>query len=258
MKKTLIALALGATVVSGSAMAWQGGDFNGSLNIGGTLKPSQIQNPWEVEVGQAVSDINGSMIAGNKKASIDVKKAISVLGIRTVQNQPFQGAPGLSPMITYANNAVDFSNAKAGTGVLTLDVSDAGNTKIGTLTAPIYAGAGASSAKPDGTEAKKLAVYANTVGNAFLGGLPENAALADRDPWVTVAAINPDYVANFDDQKAADFDVSKTAFASRSYQYSGFYGSGIPAGSKINVMLDNPIQADTQWKASLPITVSYQ
>ncbi len=43
MKKTLIALAVAASAaVSGSAMAWSNGDFNGSVDIGGTVTPPQF------------------------------------------------------------------------------------------------------------------------------------------------------------------------------------------------------------------------
>lgn len=259
MKKTLIALAVAASAaVSGSAMAWTNGNFNGSLEIGGTLTPSQTQNPWEVAVGANMDNLNGSMIAGNAKTSINVNSSISILGIRTVANTAFNGEPGLSPQITYANNVIDFSKAKAGVGVMTLDVKDDNDAKIGTLTTPVYAGAAYSSAKPDGTESKKGSLYANVAGNGFFGGLPEASSQVDAEPWVGVAKINPEYTANFDEQNAATVESTKTAFASRSFKYSGFYGAGIVAGSKLDIKLDAPIQVDTKWKASLPITVSYQ
>lgn len=52
----------------------------------------------------------------------------------------------------------------------------------------------------------------------------------------------------------------KEDFADPVATYSAYYGSGIPAGSKIKITLDSPVQGDEQiaWNVSLPVTVSYQ
>lgn len=55
MKKTLIALAVAASAaVSGSAIAWQDGDFNGSVDIGGSI--TSDQPTWQWKIGNMSAD----------------------------------------------------------------------------------------------------------------------------------------------------------------------------------------------------------
>ncbi|MWN89069.1 hypothetical protein GQN24_29560, partial [Escherichia coli] len=98
MKKTLIALAVAASAaVSGSAMAWTANGTGGSVDLGGTLTPVNVITPWEVKVGAAVNGLDASIRKGDTGADIPVKKAISVLGIRTIKSAVFTGQQGISP-----------------------------------------------------------------------------------------------------------------------------------------------------------------
>ncbi|HCN8216144.1 TPA: hypothetical protein N6448_004795, partial [Escherichia coli] len=73
MKKTLIALAVAASaVVSGSAMAWTANGDGGSVDLGGTLTPTDVMTPWEVKVGAAVNDLNAAIRKGDTKVDIPV------------------------------------------------------------------------------------------------------------------------------------------------------------------------------------------
>lgn len=50
-----------------------------------------------------------------------------------------------------------------------------------------------------------------------------------------------------------------THFGAEGWQYSGAYASGISAQEHIKITLENPAGTDAiVWKASLPVTVSYQ
>ncbi|EEU0721020.1 fimbrial protein, partial [Escherichia coli] len=51
MKKTLIALAVAASAVSGMAHAWTNGDFNGSVDIGGSITADDDRQKWLWAVG---------------------------------------------------------------------------------------------------------------------------------------------------------------------------------------------------------------
>lgn len=47
MKKTLIALAVAVSAVSGAAHAWTTGDFNGSFDMNGTITADAYKDKWE-------------------------------------------------------------------------------------------------------------------------------------------------------------------------------------------------------------------
>ncbi|EBA1561081.1 fimbrial protein [Salmonella enterica subsp. enterica serovar Poona] len=261
MKKTLIALIVATSaVVSGSSMAWTGGDFNGSVDFGGTISPAPVKNPWEVSSGTAVTDLNYQISANTQKITIPVNKNIPVLGVRTIEAAFFNGASGLSPQISY-NNFVDFSKASQGVGTLTLDVkNNDDDTKIGTMSVAFYAGAGYVSANnKDDSNVQQGSLYANAAGNAFFGGVPRSASMIDAEPWVTVATLNPEYVANFQNSNTSVgmFTPSKTSLNNKGLKYSAFYGAAIKSGASVNISLDRKPYAAINWKASLPVTVSY-
>jgi hypothetical protein len=44
--KTLIALAMAASAVSGVAHAWTSGDFDGTVDIGGNITVDNYSNMW--------------------------------------------------------------------------------------------------------------------------------------------------------------------------------------------------------------------
>lgn len=257
MKKTLIALALAATAVSGSAMAWTSSGTGGSMEFSGTLTPVENVTPWEVLVGAAVSNLNAEIKTGSKIASIPVNTAVPVLGIRTVLSQTFQGATGISPQIDY-KGAINTSAFAGGVTTLTLDVKDTSDAKIGVLTAPLSAAAVFSL-----SGSSQYSMYANTAGYAFLGGLSTTTAGAAQSSDAAKALINSvstDYMAHYLPQgTGGTASVLTRDFANTSERYSAAYGAGIVAGATAKLTLDNPAASDAiAWKASLPITVSYQ
>ncbi|ENF8269132.1 hypothetical protein ABRC84_003723 [Salmonella enterica] len=264
MKKTLVALALAATTVSGSAMAWQANSTGGSLELGGTLTPQANVTPWEVLIGSAVNDINASIRAGNTSVDTVISKPITILGIRTQvsKTQTFAGSVGaaLNPVIDFGG-AINTSQFQNGVTPLSLDIRNSkDNATIGRLTVPMLAGAMASyDATADGGEKTFYSVYSDGQGG-FMGGLSDKKAGALIDIRPRLNAINPDFSANFNEQGAgihtsAPLGINFNNIA----QYSGFYGAGIEAGQIMKLTLDAPATSDTiQWKASLPIVVSYQ
>ena len=76
MKKTLIALVLATTSVSGSAMA-----DGGTLQLGGMLTPHVTPVGWQVSVGKNKLDLNADVHPGDTEVNIPVHSPISVLGI---------------------------------------------------------------------------------------------------------------------------------------------------------------------------------
>ncbi|EBP0888361.1 hypothetical protein R497_24750 [Salmonella enterica subsp. enterica serovar Havana] len=260
MKKTLIALAVAASAaVSGSAMAWTANGTGGSVDISGTLTPQGLVTPWEVKVGAAVTGLDADIEKGLAIVNVAVDKAIPVLGIRTAQPTPFQGVPGIAPQIDYSGT-VDVDNFMEGvTKLHSLEVRNTAGNKIGVLEAE-YRAAGAASWKSS-SGGEKFRVIAYQAGHGFYGGLAKNTAGLPASPGNLVATVFPEAYKNYTDQGISKWSApAKEDFADPVATYSAYYGSGIPAGSKIKITLDQAASGDApiQWKSSLPVTVSYQ
>ncbi|HAX3344983.1 TPA: hypothetical protein JWL09_005245 [Escherichia coli] len=261
MKKTLIALAVAASAaVSGSAMAWTQNGTGGSVDLGGTLTLTEKATPWEVKVGSAVTGLDALIQKGYKTVNIPVNDAIPVLGIRSIEN--FVGRSGVDPMIDFqgAINPSEFSNGNA---PLTLVVTDNAGSKIGTLKTELYAGAEfTSDSKTTGKNVKAI-VYANPsdAEHAFAGGLGLNKnGIDSRDAFIAVKEIDPEFIAKYNSNGATRISATHLTVKYDDAIYSVFYGSGIQKGKQIQITLDQAASGDApiQWKASLPVTVSYQ
>ncbi|EDQ6049273.1 MULTISPECIES: hypothetical protein [Escherichia] len=265
MKKTLIALAVAASAavsVSGSAMAWTQSGTGGNVNIGGTLTPAEV-TPWEVWIGTGVQDLNSLVAKGDTSVTIDVQKAVPVLGIRTVAKESFNGKVGISPQISYGSG-VALDGFNAGVTTLTLDINDKTNqTKIGSVSVPFSAAAVASWDNPLNGNKGYRALYAANSGDGFFGGLGKSAdkVAISHAALNLINDLNPDFSSNFNDLglTIATSYAQTENFQSAAVKHSAYYGSGIQAGAKATITLDNAVGDDAiEWEASLPVTVSYQ
>ncbi len=259
MKKTLIALAVAASsVVSGSAMAWTANGSGSSVELGGTLTPVEKTTPWEVKTGDAVTNLDAQVQKGQSTVTVDVNKAIPVLGIRNADAEGFQGVSGIAPQIDY-RNAVDLSGFKAGVTTVTLEVRDSANgDKIGSLSAP-FSVAGLATWKNGSGYAGNTEMYAATAGEGFFGGLAYNADAAISSRGETLlASLDSEFMDKFS-LFSNEWGADTEKFDKDSVTYKGIYGSGIESGKNITITLDKAVTGDSQiqWKASLPVTVSY-
>ncbi|EBD0851648.1 hypothetical protein FHN97_20560 [Salmonella enterica] len=260
MKKTLIALALAATAVSGSAMAWTPNGLGGTMEFGGTLTPKDVVNPWEVRVGPNMDALNGSLKPNEKVVNITLSKSVPLLGIRVADaSKEFAGAPGIAPQIDY-KNAVNLDGFAAGETTLTLKVVKASDAtvELGTLSAKLSA-AGVVTTQPQNV---KGSLRASVAGEGFFGGLPktESAAPATENAaWSLLNAISASYTAKYTGGASlTDISVATSKFANPLTRYSAAYGAGLKPGSTVTINLTSPATADMAWKANFPITVSYQ
>ncbi|WP_396016558.1 hypothetical protein [Escherichia coli] len=266
MKKTLIALAVAASAaVSGSAMAagWEQNGTGGSVDLGGTLTPVEKEAVWEVKVGDGVNNLNASVEKGQSRVDIVAGESILALGIRTANNQAFDGQPSISPQINF-NDAIDLNAFEGGVTTLTLEVKDeTGINKIGMLTAPFNTGAVGSVTGPNGLNIYSYmsAKNPNGVARGFAGGLSADWNKVNKAPQTVLNALSTEIMANFDAQ-GMSFSGNGLAsdFATSGAKYSAAYGAGILAGDTITIALDQPVtgNAEIAWKATLPVTVSYQ
>ncbi|EDI0785149.1 hypothetical protein CC851_25175 [Salmonella enterica subsp. enterica serovar Kasenyi] len=260
MKKTLIALAVAASaVVSGSAMAWTANGTGGNVELGGTLSPQTKVTPWEVQTGAAVTNLDGQIQKGLRTASVDVKKGVFVLGIRTQKASAILGSEyaGNIPQISYGGklNLDSFNN---GVGTVTLDALNKANSqKIGSVKVPLLVGGVTSWSGKNGNHQKFL--VANAAGQVFFGGLPKSAKGARDHVEVDLAKVSSEFSAHYVSQGGSWDPMGTMDYSGADYRYNGYYGSVIEAGAKIQINLDAPAAADAiAWKASLPVTVSYQ
>ncbi|HDC2222986.1 TPA: fimbrial protein [Salmonella enterica] len=255
MKKTLIALAVAASaVVSGSAMAWTANGTGGNVELGGTLTPQEKVTPWEVQIGAATTNLDGQIQKGTTSVKISSANSIPLLGIRTVNKAAFAGAPGLAPNISYGN-AIDVGAFADSVAPLTLEVKNAKDVKIGTLKTNVFAQA-RTSIKGDSFNGK-FWTYSDAPSRGFWGGVPKSAdgvALVDHTDYM------PDAAANYDAQGVIDTQTPDySTFSNPNSTYSSYYLSVIAPQQAINITLDAPAASDAiVWKASLPVTVSYQ
>ncbi|WP_407905282.1 hypothetical protein [Escherichia coli] len=261
MKKTLLALAVVTySMVSGSVMAgdWTTSGTGGSVDFGGSLTPVAKVTPWEVQVGSAVNGLNADITKGQSAVDISVNQAIPVLGIRTTAEKIFNGQSGISPQIDF-KGAVDIDGFSNGKTTLTLDVKNDKDQKIGEMTTRSFVAGAESSWKTSGGSGKKY-LSAGSAGQAFFGGLAKNTSQIGNG-WDLVQSIDPEYQANYDAQGAKNLSAAGSeTFSNTASTFSGYYGAGIQAGSVIHITLDTPAAGDAPiaWKASLPVTVSYQ
>ncbi|EFB1889939.1 TPA: hypothetical protein J1299_003900 [Escherichia coli] len=261
MKKTLIALAVAASAaVSGSAMAWTQNGTGGSVDLGGTLTPTDVITPWEVKVGAAVNGLDADIRKGDTKVNIPVKNAIPVLSIRTV-GESFVAQSGVAPQIDY-HGKIDFADMTDGVAKLKLEVKSVADEKIGTLNANIFTGAGVARNSVAGNDA--FSGFASEVGRGFFGGVGNDASMvvSSLDTLKSrLNAIDSEITAHFNQMQKEDvgtWNVPGFSAPEGGY-FSAFYGSGIEQGKTIVITLDQAASGDApiQWKASLPVTVSY-
>ncbi|HDQ6533529.1 TPA: hypothetical protein QBF27_001565 [Escherichia coli O36:H14] len=259
MKKTLIALAVAASAaVSGSAMAWTANGTGGSVDLGGTLTPVEKVTPWEVKMGSEITGLDASIGRGQKVVEVKMPKDALIMAIRTQTKDAFPGwASDITPSIDF-NGAVNLDSFSNGVATLTLDVKQ-GESKIGTMQALFQSGAEASF-RGEGDDANKYTLFAPRMGNAFFGGLSKTAEGASQYGYAIAKRYDAEVVANYNEQNLDGEAIKgEISFNDGVKTYSGIYGAGIPGDSSIVITLDQAASSDApiQWKASLPVTVSY-
>lgn len=260
MNKKMMAVLIASTIFPGVALAWTAGGSGGSMDIGGNIEVKAPGTPWEVDVGSAVTTLDARISRGEKAVSIPLTRSIPVLGLRNKTKMPFPGQTGITPQIDF-NGAVDTRSFRGGVTTMELPVMDADNpaTQIGLLQTQLTAAARMSAGNLDGTYAENIDMFAAVPGEAFFGGLPENELTMAADAVATLAAISPDYAANYVALSPEDATPGNGALSDGDTRFNGYYGAGIQAGHKITLTLRAPAASELiKWKASLPVTVSWQ
>ncbi|EBQ9648382.1 fimbrial protein [Salmonella enterica subsp. enterica serovar Montevideo] len=291
MKKTLIALAVAASAVSGMAHAWSNGDFNGSVDIGGSITADDYRQKWSWAVG---SDINGFSNAVTDLTENGTKLIITVNGNKPIlmgkTNEAFStptlglgGVPFIS-ITDYENKPVTVlaaaRNYNSPDIFFDLAMKNDAGVKIGTVRVNAQAAGvavrayGANSAdKPNQAESYSLGYNANGP-SAYKGGLPENigsgGSLSGAD-----AASN--IITKFGSLSTDElFQQAKTVYpVLTSYEHgtkekyldlvsgdssrvhASSYAMGIANGQTIEATFNQTVTASTQWSAPLNVAITY-
>lgn len=259
MKKTLIALAVAATAaVSGSAMAdWAPTLSSNSVTLGGTLTPeSKDKSVWEVSAGAERLGLNAEIPEGVTAVDISIDSGIPVLGIRSVSGgfKGNAGSVGLIPNIKFNSgkiNDVSFSQPES-TATFSLNIMDDEGKDIGSLSAKLQSVGLAQNA----SDASSLNAHGPEY--AFYGGLPRTAThtVKGADALTLAEKLFPGVLQNWN--KNIDVKTAYTwQFGDENKIYNAAYAAGIPANSTIKINLTSPLKEETQWKAQLPVEVSF-
>ncbi|HAL0191104.1 TPA: fimbrial protein [Escherichia coli] len=280
MKKTLIALAVAASAVSGMAHAWTNGDFNGSVDIGGSITADDYRQKWSWAVG---SDINGfsnaltDLTDGGTKLTITVSGNKPILLGKTTEAfaAPVDAGVGAKPQITFTDYegqtvALQYEhNNKDGLGYFVLPMKNTDGTKIGSLKANV-AYAGAASVGKDGQGyIGSLSERDWSIFKGGLGAYGSASVLDDGDAAAERTALfgSLSQAEMLQQIQAVNAGVSgldsRTGSIGENMKYtdgtvvSAAYAMGIANGQTIEATFDQAVTASTQWSAPLNVAVTY-
>ncbi|EDK0169344.1 fimbrial protein [Salmonella enterica] len=283
MKKTLIALAVAASAVSGMAHAWTNGNFNGTVGIGGSITADDYRQKWSWAVG---SDINGfsntltEMTENGTKLTITVSDNKPILLGKTNEafSAPVSGGVGAIPEISftdYTGASVVLTNPAGelnkGHVYLILPMKNADGTKIGSVKVNAsYAGVEAIGGN-SGADGDLESLWA-TPGNIFYGGLATNVSGAElqngddaaartalfgslslNDMLGQIQAVKPNITSLVSQKSSSDENMKYTDGT----VVSAAYSLGIANGQTIEATFDKPVTTTTQWSAPLNVAVTY-
>lgn len=282
MKKTMIALALAASAVSGMAHAWTNGDFNGTVDIGGSIIADDYRQKWSWAIGSGLDGFNNTLTEltnGGKSLTITVNGDKPILRGKTnvAFATPVAGGVGAIPLISLSGadgvqkKLTGTSGAQTGVGTMDLDIKnrDTG-AKIGTLHATMTAMAAAGIAGAENTGILR-ALYAYGNGSIFNGGLVTEANAEMKDAATAVAFTEKmgslsktDILSQIQQVRQNVVSLtSETVSNSENMEYndgnvvSAAYALGFENGQRLEATFDQAITSSTKWTAPLNISITY-
>lgn len=281
MKKTLIALAVAASaVVSGSAMAWTSGEFDNTVNIGGSVTVGDnFSQKWAWQAGTTLSKFNSNtkeMTDDGKKLVITADQDAAILVGKT--NEAFMAtdvASSAIPQIAFSDYQKGkvtpvFTNAgNTGTGYLEIPVVDDQSSPIGQ--AKVNMTVAGVRMITDAAQQRGIvgSVIAENSDNIFFGGVPTEGegiithgniatgfiqsmgGLSSAEMLAQLAKVDPTIT-----QIAASTSVQKSSMTGT--VTAATYAMGIKSGQALELTFTNPVTQTTEWKAPLNVSVTYQ
>ncbi|EBP2552156.1 hypothetical protein RH63_18995 [Salmonella enterica] len=270
MKKTLIALSIiASSAISGSALAWSEGNFNGDINFGGDIQGTSVTWKWRLT---SLTGINANFLDAVKEedgvASVVsglIDAPVTILGGLTTGVSK-SATQGLSPVITFGDGTtaiVSPVGSTPETKSIRIDAHDA-NKRIGFFSFDFYPMAvilGEHS-----TEGKKVyagvADPASAYGNGYFKYKSSYDAVGNEGFKNGIIGGLGNDAPDFSNFTASTSGVANVAsYSSQESKYSNFqgaYAAIIKANSgKLRVYEGYIPTSKIQWSAKLPVTVAY-
>ena len=274
MKKNLIALCL--AMASGSTLAWTTGDFNGSIDIGGTIEKDDYKGKWLWKSGIGFDNYENTtneLVSNGRKLIIKVTEDKPILLGKT--SEAFSTVtPGLGavPRITFNNykgDEVQLSGTTNGAHHFDLPVrTKLADEEIGTLRVNVTA-AGAVAREGD-TAIDLSSLDATQSSEIFYGGLSSNAVLesAELAAEVTGTFGSLNRAGLVDQIKAVNNSLNnvnvgttkstETMVNADRKVVSAAYAMGMSTGQTLEATFNEAVNSEIEWRAPLNIVVSYQ
>ncbi|MGM7884727.1 hypothetical protein [Yersinia enterocolitica] len=275
-----------ACAISAPALAWTAGDFNGSVDIGGSITPEQYSQHWQWESGTGLSNfVNSVQQMTDNFTKLDITTDTNYLILKGATTAAIFAGPGEGaiPNIAfsdYEGKSVSLNQGTtAGVGYFELPIKNDSNQKLGILrvnatTAALMAG------RFNGAGAY-TSVKATNSNHAFYGGLFQTAfptaatvnslmntmGLPNKNALLQQVAAHPtvDSVKNPTQQSTWAMNAIFNATTSSNSPSNGVlqapaaasYVMSVQKGQALNATFDNPITSTTKWVAPLNIAVTY-
>ncbi|EFK0327400.1 TPA: fimbrial protein [Escherichia coli] len=277
MKKTLIALAVAFSAVSGAAHAWTSGDFTGSFDIDGTISADTYKDKWEWMVGQPLSFQNYTkdMTNGNKMLTITQNKPASILLGRTKEAfaAPAVGV-GAIPLISftdYQGKPVSLqSTGEANKGYFDLPMKDDSGNNLGKVKVNVTTAGLVSYSEIKTGLVGFSSVYSQDNTSIYNGGLVSSVVSAGGAASGLMEKFGADdHTTLLKQLQTAIPDAGKKGQVSKAYSHSynmmitdgdviaSSYVLGIDQGQTIEAEFTNPVARTTKWSAPLNVAVAY-
>ncbi|HAK5803089.1 TPA: fimbrial protein, partial [Salmonella enterica] len=270
--------------VSGMAHAWTNGDFNGSVDIGGSITADDYRQKWSWAVG---SDINGFSNTLKELTEDGTKLTITVSGNKPILlgktteafATPVVGGLGAIPLIAftdYEGTSIEIKNPEGeidkGLAYLVLPMKNAEGTKVGSVKVNAsYAGVVGIGGVTDSNGIVR-SLYSAGTDFIFNGGLAKNVkaaelssgseaasrtglfgSLSENDMLGQIQKVNANITSLISEVRSNDENMKYTD----GRVVSAAYALGIANGQTIEATFDQAVTASTQWSAPLNVAVTY-
>ncbi|AOV97077.1 hypothetical protein A9798_08930 [Edwardsiella hoshinae] len=270
MKKTMIALGIAISAVSGVAHAWTNGEFSGAVDIGGTVTPPPV-SPWQWKMGAPITGMDTSwdrLSASNKVTfNMTTPKPLLMGKLET----PTIGGPGLAPQVMWQdakgqNININFSATNnESSGSFSVPVMDgAGTSELGTAVLKIHSyGLMAKANTADNVGVNYQPLRGGVAGDVGFGMIPSQYNGIKQEANATLAAINSlageeIFTEAMKQGATVKNQAASATFTSPLSKNTAALVAGFESGDSIVVTFAQRPTSTTKWKIPLSATVTHQ
>ncbi|HBA2923684.1 TPA: fimbrial protein [Escherichia coli] len=269
MKKSLIALAVVVSAVSGVAHA----DFQDVFSIDGTITADTYESKWEWSIGKSLAFQNTTkdMTDDNKKLIITQNHQALILKGNTKEafsvTSTGSGAVPVISFMDYKGDVVELNNSggEAGKGYFSLPMKDSANSDLGSVKVNVsYAGVAVRSGSQ---YAHVFSVEPKNNSHIYYGGVAAPALGRGNNASTVVSTFGGklynDLIAQVQKAKPGSSGQPqenwKGAFdmVSSDQVIASSYVLGIAQGQTIEASFNSPVLKTTAWSAPLSVLVTY-